>query len=99
MHGAILKGHDMSKKKNQYNFHSYMSCLGQCVYGSNFICTHRLMVKKHLKTNLTTFTKIEQDYKKPTKVCIAKLHLRMLRKTGTCLRICINGSQNNAKYH
>lgn len=38
-----------------------MSCLGQCVYGSNFICTHRLMVKKHLKTNLTTFTKIDQD--------------------------------------
>lgn len=33
------------------------------------------------------------------KVCIAKLHLRMLRKTGTCLRICIDGSQNNAKYH
>lgn len=38
-----------------------MSCLGQCVYGSNFICTHRPMVKKHLKTNLTTFTKIDQD--------------------------------------
>lgn len=40
-----------------------MSCLGQCVYGSNFICTHRLMVKKHLKTNLTTLPKLNKIIK------------------------------------